>query len=160
LCIFLQVPELKIVGQKATPLIGLAKPFQYGLQYSKNAHYDYLVKYLELAISQKFSWTNTKESLFPSRVSTGYRFFGSAFEMAGPTFTVYTKGMDKWLDQLLYFTGKMNPASTLVREQLSKITSMLNIEERKTKEEAEVFLQAGFMEFENDMYLNEAKVYS
>jgi hypothetical protein len=150
-----EVPELKSAGQKVKSLISLVKPFEYGYQYAKNINSAKFVEYLDLAVSQKWSWTKT--NLVPSRLSWITKVFSPSAEITFPSFTLYTQGMEKWIDQIMYYTNQISKASQKVTEELSQITRKLNIEERMSKS-PESFLQVEFMNMESEYYLNEAKV--
>jgi hypothetical protein len=150
-----EVPELKSAGQMVKPLISLVKPFEYGYQYAKNINSDNFVEYLGIAISQKSSWTKT--NLVPSRLSWITKVFSPSSEITLPSFTLYTQGMEKWIDQIMYYTNQISGASQKVTEELSQITRKLNIQERLSNN-PESFLQVEIMNMESEYYLNEAKV--
>ena len=152
-----EVPELKLLGQKVRPLMTLVKPFELGLQYAKNINVATFVEYLNLAITQKFSYVKAKSQLVPVRQSMKSMVYGGAFEAVGPTFTIYSEGMDKWIDSLMRYTRQSVKSSRQVTQALSEITQKLNIEQRLQKEPL-IFMQTQFMEMEHELFLNQAKL--
>ena len=81
---------------------------------------------------------------------------GNAYSAQGSAFTLYTRGMDKWIDMIMRYTRKTQ-TSNQIRTQLSKITEELGIAQ-KAIATPELFAQYGIMETEISAYLNEAMV--
>jgi len=152
-----QVPELMLVGQKVKPLMSLVKPFEFGFQYSKNFNMAQYVEYLNQAISQKWSYVKSRSEMWPVRQSLVTKVFGGAYELNGMTWTIYTEGMDKLVEEITRYTRSSMQTSSKVRQELSKITQKLNIEERVQKEPL-MFMQAQFFEMENEWFLNQAEL--
>ncbi len=152
-------PMLKIVAEKVRPLIRLVKPYKYGYQYSKNWNSARFVDYLKMAVSHKYQWTQTRDSLFPNRFADTVRVLGGSYELIGPSYTVYTQGMDKWFDEFMYYTNQIPRASSQVASGLRAISEQLQIESRKQRL-PEIFSQARFLEFEANMYLDQNKIVS
>nr|ADD73551.1 vitellogenin 1 [Paracyclopina nana] len=155
-----KVPELIPTGQKVVSVISLVKPFEFGYQYSNNFNSNNLVRYLDMVISQKISLVRSKFNLAPVRTSWINMVFGSSYTLAGPSFTLYNQGMDKWIDLIMYHTKQVSPASQKVAEELQKITQALNIHDRseKVNKKPELFAQVALFDNENEFFLDEAKI--
>lgn len=152
-----EVPELKIIGQKVKPLLSLVKPFEYGIQYSKNINVAQFVEYLNAVITQKWSYVKSKDQMVPVRQHIVGMVYGGAFEVVGPNWTIYSEGMDKWIASLFRYNRQGLKTSRKVTEELSQVVQKLNIEERIQKDPV-VFMQNQFMELENEWYLNQAQL--
>jgi len=150
-----EVPELKIVGEQAKPLIRLVKPFHFGVQFSHNSHFAKFVEYLRTSVSKKLSWVNAKESMIPARLSVRTDIFGGSWTLRGFSFTAYTQGMDAMLDKWLYVIGQTSQVSQSVKDQLQHISQELKIKSRSGKHTPEMILQRGFMGYEHFTALNE-----
>ena len=152
-----EVPELKAVGQKASSLIQMVKPAQYGIQYSHNANYAEFVNYLKTSVSKKVAWVYNEQDVVPTKMSLSNNFYNPTFVVRGLSYSVYTQGMDHLLEKALYSTGKNSQAGQSVKEQLEKIAQELKIEQREEKT-AEVFAQAGMLGYERLYSLNKEYV--
>jgi len=153
-----KIPELVLVGQEVKTLIHLAKPVVLGLHYAKYFNFSYFVKYLDIVLANEFSWTKSKQGIVPVRHSWNNKLMGAAYQLNGPGWTVYTHGMDKFVDMILTYTKQMPFPSPYVKEQLAKITGELNVEERRFQTPAEMLMQVKMGDFENDFFLNEARI--
>ena len=148
-----QVPELKAVGQKATSVINMVKPFQYGVQFSHNVNYADFVNYLKTSMSKKVSWVFNEQEIVPAKMAMSNNFYNPGFIARGLSFSVYTQGMDYLVDRVLYYTNKKSPISETVKQQLEKISAELNIE-RPTEQSAEVFIQSRMFGYERLYSIN------
>merc|ERR1711971_1340848 len=151
-----EVPELRLVGEQARGIITLVKPVITGAQYAHNVHLSKLVNYLEMVVHQEISWVASPENIIPARLSLGTMLFGNAYSARGSEFTLYTRGMDKWIDMIMRYT-RTTQTSTQVREQLTKITEELGITQKPIVT-PEIFAQYGVFETELSAYLNEEMV--
>lgn len=151
-----EVPELRLVGEQARGIITLVKPVITGAQYAHNVHLSKLVNYLEMVVHQEISWVASPENIIPARLSLGTMLFGNAYSARGSEFTLYTRGMDKWIDMIMRYT-RTTQTSTQVREQLTKITEELGITQKPIAT-PELFAQYGLFETELSAYLNEEMV--
>ena len=152
-----EVPELKAVGLKVQGVLHMAKPFQYGIQYSHNVNFAQYVEYLKSAVSKKFSWVYNEEEVVPTRMHLCSKVYNPSFVAQGLSFTVYTQGMDYLLDRALYTTSKKSPISESVKEQLEKIAEELKIQKREEKS-GEVFVQSRIAGYERLFTINKEYV--
>merc|ERR1719219_1120645 len=152
-----KIPELVLVGERVKPLMTLVKPFVYGFQYSKNINVSSFVQYLSMILNNEFSWTQSKSSMTPVRLSASTEVHTGNFKLLGPSWTLYTRGMDKLVDTIMKYTKQIAQPSQQVQQELSKISQQINIESRLLKS-PEMFLQVRMFEFENELYLNEERV--
>ena len=152
-----EVPELKLIGQKVKPLMTLVKPFEFGFQYSKNLNIAQWISYLNQAISQKWSYVKSRKEMLPVRQSLVTKVISGSYELTGMSWTLYTEGMDRWAEEIMRYTRSTMQTSSKVRQELSKITQKLNIEQRVQKEPL-IFMQSQFFEMENEWYLNQASL--
>merc|ERR1719262_1644291 len=150
-------PDLVLVGERVKPLMTLVKPFIYGFQYSKNINVSYFVQYLGMILNKEYSWTQNKMSMTPVRLSASTEVHTGNFKLLGPSWTLYTRGMDKLVDTIMKYTNQIAQPSQQVQQELSKISQQINIESRLLKS-PEMFLQVRMFEFENELYLNEERV--
>jgi hypothetical protein len=148
-----EVPELKAVGAKASSIISMVKPYQYGAQFSHNINFSDYVKYLKMAVSQKVAWVYNDEETVPTKMSASNVIYSPSFMVRGLSYSIYTQGMDYLLDRALYTTSKKSPISESVKEQLEKITQQLKIEKREERT-AEVFVQSRVAGYERLYTIN------
>lgn len=152
-----EIPELKILSEKVVPLLTLVKPFELGLQYSKHLHDTTFVKYLDMIVSHKLSWTESRqEPIIPVRMELINKLFTGAFEVDGPKLTVYNQGMDKLVDEILVLLR--NEPSQGVMDELNRISNILKIKQRKTALPLQSYMQVGVLDFEFAYFIDEPKI--
>jgi len=152
-----EVPELKAFGVMVKSLMTFVKPHIYGYHYSKNLHITSFVRYLNYFVSNEFSWTKSPMSVVPARMSWNTQLYGMAEQLDDSRWTIYTRGMDKYIDIIMAYTNQFAQPSKHVEEQLTEIIRELNIGKRLFNS-PEMFMQGGFLGFEEEMYLSEATV--
>ena len=153
-----EIPELKLESQKVRPLLTLVKPFEFGYQYSKNLDQSTWVEYLNIVVGQQWSYVKTHYAPFPVRNSMITKIFGNSFELNGPKWTVYTQGMDKLINQILFYYKETSYPSSKVQDELSKIVSKLNIKERMSEHVPEAFTQMGIFDYEFETFLGKEQL--
>ena len=151
-----EVPELKMVGQQVRGILTLVKPVLLGSQYAHNLLISKMVNYLDMVVNQEISWVTSPETIVPTRFSLNTLLFGSSFTAQGSALTMYTRGMDKWIDMIMKYTKKTKTSSQ-VREELTKVTEQLGLV-NKPVVAPEIFAQYGVFDTEITAYLNEAMI--
>merc|ERR1712121_338149 len=128
-----QVPELKVVGLKARPVLPLIKDEQYGLQHSHNINYSSFVDYLKVLVSNQYQLVNSKESLIPHKMAlkTVYYAPSNIYKVKAIEFSAYTYGMDYLLEKYLHFFSTEEQTTTPIKEQLNKISEELKLKTRE-----------------------------
>jgi hypothetical protein len=135
-----EVPQLKSVGLKASSVIHMVKPFQYGVQFSHNVNFAEFVNYLKTSVSKKVAWVFSEKENVPTKVSISNKYYNSAWAVRGLSYSIYTQGMDHLLEKVLYSSNKNSHVSESVKQQLEKITQELKIESHEEKS-SEVLIQ-------------------
>ena len=153
-----EVPELKAVGLKASSVIQMAQPHNFGAQYSHNTNFADFVGYLKTAASKKISWVFNDENTIPSKIGVSNSFYNPSFAVRGLSYSIYTQGMDQFLNKILFKLYDRNSESESVREQLEKITEQLQIELRHEKS-TEMFIQSRIAGFEQLYVLNKEQLH-
>jgi hypothetical protein len=137
-----EVPELQAVGMKIRGLMHMFKPTHYGLQYSKNVHLSKFVKYLLGTVSTKLAFTNSKYEMAPTKLEMATNLYLQTFEsgimMKLHSFSAYTQGVEKVIDQVLKYYGDITEAKQEVMQQLTKIANEIKLIPRQS---------SGFMSF-------------
>jgi hypothetical protein len=152
-----EIPELKILSEKVVPLLTLVKPFELGLQYSKHLHDTTFVKYLDMIVSHQISWTKSRQvPIIPARMSFINKLFSGSFETDVTKLTVYNQGMDKLVDEILLLIR--NEPSQGVMDELTRISNILKIKQRKTALPLQSYMQVGVLDFEFAYFLDEPKI--
>merc|ERR1712121_306214 len=128
-----QVPELKVVGLKARPVLPLIKKEHYGIQYSHNINYSSFVEYLKVLVNNQYQMVNSKESLMPQKIAlkTVYYAPSNIYKVRALEFSAYTYGMDYLLEKYLHFFSTEEHTTTPIKEQLNKIAEELKLKTRE-----------------------------
>jgi hypothetical protein len=148
-----EVPELKAVALKASSIIHMVKPFQFGAQFSHNLNFADFVNYLKTSVSKKVAWVFNDQSVVPTKVSVSNMVYNPSFVLRGLSYSIYIQGMDQLLEKILYNTDKKSQVNDSVREQLEKISQELKIEKREDQS-AEIFIQSRMAGYENLYTIN------
>ena len=152
-----EVPELKSVGLKASSIIRMVKPFQYGAQFSQNVNFAKFVNYLKTAMSKNVAWVYSEKENVPTKISMSNKYYNSAWGVVGLSYSIYTQGMDHLLEKVLYNSNKNSNVSESVKEQLEKISQELKIENQEEKS-SEVLVQYRMAGYERLYTLNKEYV--
>ena len=87
------IPELMTVGARASTLMHLIKPFQYGIQFSHTRHFNKYMSFLRTSGVYTFERIGTSDSLVPNRVGMSSTIYGGeAFEIKAMSASIFTEG--------------------------------------------------------------------
>ena len=148
-----EVPELKAVGLKASSIVHMVKPSQYGIQFAQNVNFADFVNYLKTSISKKVALVYNEEHIVPTKISMSTMAYNPSFAVRGLSFSVYTQGMDYLLERALYSPDKKSGVSQSIQEQLEKITEELKIQKNE-ENSAEIFIQSRIAGYERLYTIN------
>ena len=84
------------------------------------------------------------------------KLFSGSFETDVTKLTMYNQGMDKLVDEILLLIR--NEPSQGVMDELTRISNILKIKQRKTALPLQSYMQAGVLDFEFAYFLDEPKV--